>query len=78
MDFNSSERIFLEELGKRVRELRERAELSSAEVARRLLMDRGNYSRIETGKTNPSSLTLHKVAQVLDCEVADFFDSSEN
>jgi transcriptional regulator with XRE-family HTH domain len=75
MDLNSSERIFLEELGKRVRRERERAELSSAEVARRLLMDRGNYSRIETGKTNPSSLTLHKVAQVLGCEVNDFFSS---
>jgi transcriptional regulator with XRE-family HTH domain len=49
--------------------------LSSAEVARRLLMDRGNYSRIETGKTNPSSLILFKVAQVLGCEVNDFFTS---
>lgn len=75
MDLNSSERIFLEELGKRVRRERERAELSSAEVARRLLMDRGNYSRIETGKTNPSSLILFKVAQVLGCEVNDFFTS---
>jgi transcriptional regulator with XRE-family HTH domain len=73
MDFNSSERIFLEALGKQVREQRERAGLSSAEVARRLLMDRGNYSRIETGNTNPTSLTLLKIAKIIECDVKDFF-----
>ena len=50
MDLNLSEPIFLEELGNRVRELRERAELSSAEVAKRLLMYRGNIQELKLGR----------------------------
>lgn len=73
MQETPSESTFIQALAKRVRELREQSGLSSAEVARRMLMDRGNYTRIETGKTNPTSLTLYKLSQIINCEVADFF-----
>lgn len=74
MHKNQAERNFVETLGKRIREVRESTGLSSAEVARRLLMDRGNYTRIETGKTNPTSLTLFRLSEILECEVREFFD----
>ncbi|MEP0987498.1 helix-turn-helix transcriptional regulator [Ekhidna sp.] len=73
MSDTTSENAFIETLAMRVRELREKSGLSSAEVARRMLMDRGNYSRIETGKTNPTSITLYRLSQIINCEVADFF-----
>lgn len=73
MQETPSESTFIQALAKRVRELRELSGLSSAEVARRMHMDRGNYTRIETGKTNPTSLTLYKLSQILNCEVKDFF-----
>lgn len=68
MSDTTSENAFIETLAMRVRE-----GLSSAEVARRMLMDRGNYSPIETGKTNPTSITLYRLSQITNCEVADFF-----
>ncbi|MEP1032616.1 helix-turn-helix transcriptional regulator [Ekhidna sp.] len=64
----------MKKLGSRIVKLRESRGLSQAEVARRLYMERGNYSRIETGKTNPSIITLHKIAEVLEVDVKEMID----
>ncbi|WP_350205432.1 helix-turn-helix transcriptional regulator [Ekhidna sp.] len=73
MSTNSEEREFLIRLGKRIASLREQSGLSSAETARRLYMERSNYSRIETGNTNPTSLTLWNLSKVLGCSIDEFF-----
>lgn len=73
MSTNSEEREFLVQLGKRIASLREQAGLSSAETARRLYMERSNYSRIETGNTNPTSLTLWNLSKIIGCTIDEFF-----
>jgi transcriptional regulator with XRE-family HTH domain len=50
---------------KRLRELREAAGLSLADVAERAGMDKGFVSRLETGQGNPTMTTLARYAAVL-------------
>jgi ribosome-binding protein aMBF1 (putative translation factor) len=39
--------------------------LSAADVATRLEMDAGNYSRLESGQTNPTLSTLSRLAEAI-------------
>ena len=66
----------LKTLGKRIRELREEKDISSAEMSRLLDMERSNYSRIETGKQNPTYTTLLKICDVLGTDLSTMFKSS--
>jgi transcriptional regulator with XRE-family HTH domain len=50
---------------KRLRELREAAGLSLADVAERTGMDKGFVSRLETGQGNPTVDTLARYAAAL-------------
>lgn len=61
------------EFGKHLRALREAKGVSSAEMARRCFMDRGNYTRIETGKTNPTLITLKKICDALEISYTELF-----
>jgi ribosome-binding protein aMBF1 (putative translation factor) len=54
---------------KRLRELREAAGLSLADVAERARMDKGFISRLETGHGNPTVATLARYAAVLGVRV---------
>jgi len=54
---------------KRLRELREAAGLSLADVAGRTGMDKGYVSRLETGRGNPTVGTLARYAQALGVRV---------
>jgi len=49
--------------------LRERHELSQAELAERCGMDQCDISRIERGTTSPTTRTLQRIAEVLDADV---------
>jgi transcriptional regulator with XRE-family HTH domain len=40
-------------------------------------MDQSQYSKIEKGKTDPTTSTLEKVSKVLATEIAQFFISNE-
>ena len=66
----------LKTLGKRIRELREEKDISSAEMSRLLDMERSNYSRIETGKQNPTYTTLLKICDVLGTDLSTMFKSN--
>jgi transcriptional regulator with XRE-family HTH domain len=62
-------------LGRRIKQLREAAQLTQAELAKLSLKSVETISNFERGKTVPSVLTLSALARHLDCSVADFFSS---
>jgi len=70
----SDKRDFLIKLGVHLKKMREQKSVSTIEMARRLLMDSGNYTRIETGKTNPTSYTLKKFCEALDISLSELFE----
>jgi transcriptional regulator with XRE-family HTH domain len=60
-------------LGDRIKKMREERGLSQKEVASGVGIDRGQYSRIETNKVEPTLSTLEKIATAFQVEVEDFF-----
>ena len=67
-------RQFLIGLGKNVARLRKAKGLKQAEFAYKCNMDKANLIRIEKGRTNPTSLTLRKLAKVLEIKTQSFFE----
>ncbi|MBX5476772.1 MAG: helix-turn-helix transcriptional regulator [Clostridia bacterium] len=65
------------ELGERLKELREAAHLTQAEVARRAECDRSLVSRIERGETAPAYDTLVRIARALDVSLAEVFGGTD-
>jgi transcriptional regulator with XRE-family HTH domain len=59
------EKQFLVSLGRRIRELRKSKALSQQEAADLCNAEKANLSRIESGKTNPTVLTIRKLAEAL-------------
>lgn len=66
-EFDRSEA--LEALGKHLAAKREAYGINGAELARRCFLDRQAIDRIEKGKTNPTFVTLKKIALALECTV---------
>lgn len=60
-------------LGDRIRQLREERGLSQKEVVTNIGIDRGQYSRVETNKVEPTLSTLEKIAQAFKIDLIDFF-----
>lgn len=52
-----------------LRDARLKKGLAAAEVAERLDMDAGNYSRLESGQTNPTLQTLSRMAEAIGVKV---------
>ena len=50
--------------------------LSQAELAARIGVDRAHVSSLETGRRNPTILTLWHVAQALGIDISKFFEST--
>tara|TARA_B100000678_G_C17851150_1_gene359226 strand:- start:278 stop:502 length:225 start_codon:yes stop_codon:yes gene_type:complete len=59
----------LKVLSNRLKSKRKELKLTQKEVAYSIGMEEQNYRRIENGLTNPTLLTLSKVAEALKCEV---------
>ena len=49
--------------------LRERRNLTQAQLAERCGIDQGDISRIERGSTNPTARTLQRIAEALDADL---------
>lgn len=62
------------ELGKRIRELRIKRNLTQEFVAEKIDIKPANYSRIENGISYPKPENLEKICIVLDLNVKDLFD----
>ncbi len=57
------------EIALQVVALRERHNLTQAELAERCRIDQGDISRIERGSTNPTARTLQRIAEALDADL---------
>jgi transcriptional regulator with XRE-family HTH domain len=64
-------------LGTAIRKTREAKGLSQKEVALASKIDNSNYSKIESGKTDPSFSSIVKIAKALGVELADLFRADE-
>lgn len=62
----------LVELGKQIRELRRSKGLSQEQLALQAEVDRSYVGGIERGERNVSFLTLVKIANCLECDIAKF------
>ena len=61
------------DIAKRLKQIRESKGMTAKEVISAVDMGAAMYSRIETGKTEPSLTTLEKIAKALGVGLSDFF-----
>ncbi|MBV6474500.1 MAG: hypothetical protein JPMHGGIA_02824 [Saprospiraceae bacterium] len=61
------------DLGDCIKKVREAKGLSQKEVALASKIDTSNYSKIESGKTDPAFSSVVKIAKALGVELADLF-----
>lgn len=67
----------LKALGKRIREIRKSKGLTQLELAVRVNKDYTSIGRLESGRTNPTYITLLKIAEGLDVNLADILNVIE-
>lgn len=65
-------------IGKRIRQLREKKNISQVELAALCNFEKSNMSRLESGNTNPTAYTLYIIAQKLEAEVFEILYFKEN
>lgn len=68
-----SEPEFLMSLGARIKELRLDKNMTQNELAIQCNFEKASLSRIESGKTNITILTLNRISRALDVEMSEFF-----
>jgi transcriptional regulator with XRE-family HTH domain len=64
----------LQQLGQRIRTLRQSAGYTQEEFAYKAGLDRSYYGAVERGERNLSVLNLLKIAEALDVDVGVLFD----
>ncbi len=64
--------LFLSQMGKRIKEARNRKGITLRELEKLTDIDMANVSRIENGKINVHILTLKSIADVLEVDVKTF------
>lgn len=62
-----------QDVGSRIRELRNEAGLSQEKLALAAELDRTYIASVENGKRNISIVNLEKIIKALDCTFAEFF-----
>lgn len=67
------EQEFLRRVGKNIAKLRKSKGLSQLDVCAEIKMEKSNFSSIENGRQNVTSLTLLKIANAIGVEVKEFF-----
>lgn len=72
--YSREDKIFLQNIGKRIRQLRIGASLSQEQLAFTCELDRTYIGSVERGERNISALNLKKIAQALKIEPADILD----
>ncbi|UTF94737.1 helix-turn-helix transcriptional regulator [Elizabethkingia anophelis] len=65
-------------VGKRIKELRIQKGISQVDLVARMdgNIDPTNISRIEAGRTNPTLLTLQRIAKALEVNISELFVAS--
>lgn len=64
---------FLVSMGAKIKELRLTKSISQKDLALECNFEKSSMSRIESGKTNITILTLSKISNALNTEIKDFF-----
>ena len=65
---------FLKRLGKNIVRLRAKKGLRQIDLANELNIDDSSLRRIESGRTNPTIITLKKIADVLEVNLTEIVD----
>lgn len=61
-------------VGNKIKLLRESKGVSQQDLAAMCNFEKGNMSRLEAGRTNPTITTLYKISQALDVKITDLVD----
>jgi len=69
--------IFLIQLGSRIRKIRKQKGMTQQHLSTASEIEKANLSRIESGMTNPTVLTLLKICNAFDVKVIDLFSVTE-
>lgn len=64
-------------IGRRIKELREKTEMSQMDLAYAADLDRSYIASIENGQRNVSIINIEKIALALNITVREFFKSKE-
>lgn len=65
-------------IAEQIRNIRKAKNLSQQEVAEKIGIDRAQYSRVETGKSEPTITSLEKIAKALEVDIIDFFKNANS
>jgi len=68
-----NDKVYLQEIGKRLKSMREGKSISQAELARITGMKVPNISVIECGKSNPQLLTIVRLVGAMDGDLTQIF-----
>jgi transcriptional regulator with XRE-family HTH domain len=66
------------DIAEQIKKIRKEKGLSQQDIADKLTMNRVQYNRIETGKSDPTMNILQRIAGVLDIDVVAFFEAKNN
>ncbi|CAM4195913.1 MULTISPECIES: helix-turn-helix domain-containing protein [Flavobacterium] len=66
------------DIAEQIKKIRKEKGFSQQDVADKLSMNRVQYNRIETGKSDPTMNILQRIADVLEIEVVQFFEAKKN
>lgn len=69
--YSKDEKLFLQQIGDRIRDLRSEANLSQEKLAFACDLDRTYIGSVERGERNISALNLKKIAKALKIKPAD-------
>lgn len=61
-------------IGSKIKLMRESKGVSQQDLAAMCNFEKGNMSRLEAGRTNPTITTLYKISQALDVKITDLVD----
>ena len=74
MSITKEERNYLKLLGENIVKIRKERGIKQKELSDILDIDDGSLRRIESGRTNPTTLTLYNIASALEIELKDLFN----
>lgn len=64
-------------IGEQIKKIRTAKNFSQKEVALALEMDQAQFSRIESGKTDPAFSTIEKIAQALGVQLSELVNAED-
>lgn len=65
------------DIGEKIKAARNAKNMSQKEVAASIGIDQAQYSRIESGKVEPTLSSLEKIAEALGAKLGDFFSEEK-